>query len=71
MSQVSTFWNHNKEYFYMLKVEQNQRTFILPPPPALNGYCRALLSVLVEENGWNEQTTNMDVFFTNYSEFFG
>ena len=36
MRQMSTFWNHNKEYFHMLKVEQNQRTFILPPPPALN-----------------------------------
>ena len=31
MRQISTFWNHNKKYFHMLKVEQNQRTFILPP----------------------------------------
>ena len=35
MRQMSTFWNHKKEYFHMLKVEQNQRTFILPPPSRL------------------------------------
>ena len=28
--QMSTFWNHNKEYFH-IKNEYNQRTFILPP----------------------------------------
>ena len=35
---MSTFWNHNKEYFYMLKVEHNQRTFIYPPPSRLKSF---------------------------------
>ena len=32
MRQMSTFLNHNEEYFYILKNEHIQRTFILPPP---------------------------------------
>jgi len=29
MGQMSTFWNHNKEYFHISKNEHNQRNFIL------------------------------------------
>ena len=31
MRQMSTFWNHNKEYFHILKNKHNQRIFILTP----------------------------------------